>query len=297
MNILIAGSSGFIGTALISFLKSQGHHIVKLVRTKRDLGRDALFWDPSKGEIDVAAFDGIDAVINLAGESIFSGRWTKEKKKHILDSRVEATETLVSAMCKIKQAPKVFIQTSAIGFYGNRGEQICDETTSAGEGFLSEVCQAWEKACEPASTAGIRTVIFRFGLVLGAEGGMLRTLLPLFKCGLGSRLGSGRQWMSWIAIDDLTGLFQWALTHREFSGVVNAVSPECVSNATFTYALCHVLHRPPFFLLPAWLLRFVFGREKADALLLSSARVRSCASYDFLYPGLQAALRHILRRQ
>ncbi len=295
MNILIAGASGFVGTALISFLQSQGHRIVRLVRSDQGVRKDVYLWDPAKGQIDLRAFEGIDAVINLAGENIFSGRWTEAKKKSILDSRVAATRVLVSAICSLTSPPKVLIQTSAVGFYGDLGDQICDEKTLAGDGFLSEVCQEWEKACEPAAEAGIRTVVFRFGLVLGVEGGILRAVLPLFKLGLGSRLGSGRQWMSWIALEDLTGLFQFALTHQELKGTINAVSPTPVTNAMFTRVLRKMLHRPPFFPLPVWLLRLVFGREKADALLLSSTRVQSCKlAYHFLYPDLQSILQKIL---
>jgi TIGR01777 family protein len=300
MLILIAGASGFVGTALTRYLESQGHFILKLVRLDKDLLKGSFLWDPAKGKIDLCAFEGVDAVINLSGENIFSGRWTKERKQRILDSRVDASQTLVSAMGSLKHPPKVFIQASAIGFYGD-GDAIKQEGALAGEGFLPKVCKAWEAAAKPAEALGIRTVIFRFGVVLGADGGMLRTVLPLFKLGLGSRLGSGRQWMSWIGLDDLVSLFQFALLHENISGALNAVSPECVTNAVFTETLCKILRRPQCFPLPAWLLSLVFGKEKAVALLLSSARVEPLKlmqlKYSFLYADLKVALRKILLRQ
>lgn len=293
MNILIAGASGFVGKALVSTLKSHGHQIFRLVRSKEETGQNAFLWNPAKGEIDPQAFEGINAVINLSGENIFSGRWTPKRKQRILESRVMAAKLLSSSILSLKTPPKLFIQASAVGFYGDSGDSLKDESSSAGRGFLSEVCQAWEAAAAP----GIRTVIFRFGIVLGLGGGLLGTVLPLFKLGLGSALGSGRQWMSWIALDDLTSLFQFVLTHPALSGAINAVSPHPVTNAFFTGALCKTLRRPQFFPLPAWLLRLFFGREKTDALFLGSSRVSSKrlqeAGFDFLCPDLASALQHL----
>lgn len=294
MNILIAGASGFVGKALVSSLQSHGHRLATLVRRKEELSPHAFLWNPAKGEIDLKAFEGIDAVINLSGENIFSGRWTEARKERILESRVNATKVLNSSIISLKTPPKVFIQASAVGFYGDGGEAIKDENSPPGKDFLAQVCKAWESALHP----GVRTVILRFGIVLGAGGGLLGTVLPFFKLGLGSRLGSGLQWMSWIALEDLTSLFHFALTHPSLSGIINAVSPHPVTNGAFTNALCKALHRPQCFPLPSWLLRFLFGRQKADALLLGSFRVKSQklqeSGFGFLYPELEEALRYLL---
>ena len=289
MHILIAGASGFIGSALTRFLESERHVVRRLVRS-----RGGFALDPS-------LFEGIDAVINLSGESIFSGRWTEEKKRRILESRVKTSQLLVSAMRSLERRPRVFIQASAVGFYGDTRDEEKDERSKRGDSFLSQVCLDWEAAAQEASLFGVRTVVLRFGFVLGAQGGILGTILPFFKLGLGARLGSGRQWMSWIALSDLTSLFLFALMNEKISGPVNAVAPGCVTNAIFTDTLCKVLHRPQSFALPAWLLKLCFGKEKANELLLASSRVSSSflksSEFRFRFPSLEAALKDILLRR
>lgn len=294
MRILLTGSSGFIGKALFSFLQENGHEVFRLTRGKKNgLDPHSFFWNPEKGEIDPQAVETMDAVINLAGENIFAGRWTKKRKKELLQSRIQATSALVSAVQAAKTPPCVWIQASAVGFYGDSTE-ILDESASKGRGFLADVCQDWESSLKPLS---IRTVILRFGVVLDPSGGMLQKVIPLFKSGLGARLGSGKQWMSWIALKDLLSMFLWALNHKEMDGIYNASSPNPVTNREFTKTLAASLHRRAFLTLPAWLLRCFFGRQKADELLLFSSRIEpkklTKLGFSFAYPSLEQALTKI----
>lgn len=299
MKILLSGSTGLVGQSLFLKLHKQGHDVVRLVRSVGDSAGNDLVWDPEKGLADKPRFDGFDAVIHLAGESIASGRWTKSKKKRIRDSRVLGTKNLSDLLASLNQPPKTFIVASAVGFYGNRGDQSLDETSPSGSGFLSEVCQEWESAAKPAIDKGIRTVQLRFGIILSPNGGALQKMLPPFKLGLGGVLGSGTQYMSWIALPDAVAIIEFALNSQALQGPVNAVSPEPVTNEVFTRTIGKVLVRPTYFPVPAFAARWVFG-EMADALLLASARVLPKKlqqnGYAFKLPTLEVALRELLSR-
>jgi uncharacterized protein (TIGR01777 family) len=298
MNILVTGASGLIGSALVSFLTSTGHAVTRLVRSPPKLGERAAHWDPMAGAIEASAFDGVDAVVHLAGENIAT-RWTADKKVKIRDSRVKGTQVLCEALARLAAPPKALVSASAIGYYGDRGEAILTEDSAPGTGFLPEVCRAWEAATEPAGQHGIRVVQLRFGVVLSAAGGALAKMLPPFRLGLGGVLGTGRQYMSWIAIDDVIGTIQHAIVTDALRGPVNAVAPQAVANREFTKALGQVLGRPTLFPMPAFAARLIFG-EMADALLLASARVQPAkllaAGYSFRYREIEGALRHVLHK-
>jgi uncharacterized protein len=270
--VLVSGASGFIGQKLVETLEASGYEVMTLVRDPQKVSSRAIFWNPDKELVDVTSLEGFDAVVNLAGENIGSGRWTEEKKKKILESRLRSTRTLVSAFMRLRLPPKVFISGSAIGYYGNRGEEICMETTSAGTGFLANVCRQWEEAAKPAEERGIRTVLLRTGVVLSREGGALAKMLIPFKLGLGGVLGSGEQYMSWIALEDIVGLILFILQKDSISGPINAVAPNPVTNKEFTQALGKALNRPTILPVPAFLLRLILGQEMADEMLLVSTR-------------------------
>lgn len=297
MRILISGSTGLIGSAAVAALAADGHEIVRLVRGSARPG--ALAWDPEAGRIDAAALEGFDAVVHLAGESIAGGRWTAERKRRIRDSRVAGTELLAGALAQAKARPSVLVAASAIGFYGNRGSEELDEGSAMGEGFLAEVCRDWEASTRAALRAGIRVAHLRFGIVLSAKGGALAKMLLPFRLGLGGRVGDGRQWMSFVALDDAVAALRFALGHAGASGPLNVVAPEPVTNAEFARALGRVLHRPAVVPLPAFALRLALG-EMADALLLSGARVLPrrllAAGFRFRCPSADAALRAALGR-
>jgi hypothetical protein len=296
MQIAIAGGSGLIGSALTPFLTTGGHQVRKLVRG-RPATPDEIAWDPAAGKIDGARLAGCDAVVNLAGEGIASRRWTKAQKERIRSSRVESTALLARTLAGLNPRPRVWVCASAIGFYGDRGEERLDEASHAGEGFLPDVCRQWEAATAPAADAGIRVVRLRFGVVLSPAGGALAKMLPPFRMGVGGRLGDGRQYMSWIALDDVVGAIHHTLMHDTLAGAVNAVAPHPATNLEFTKTLGRVLHRPTIFPMPAAAARLAFG-EMADALLLASARVYPArlleSGYAFRCPQLEAALRHLL---
>lgn len=298
MRILLTGSSGFIGKALSSFLQERGYEVFRLVRNKTDSDPYSFFWDPEKGEIDPLSVEKMDAVINLAGENIFTGRWTKKRKKELMQSRVHATNTLVSAVQKAKIPPSVWIQASAVGFYGDAKNVLLDESSPKGQGFLADVCQTWEHPLGGLPSLSIRTIILRFGVVLDRSGGMLQKVIPLFKWGLGGYLGSGKQWMSWIALEDLISIFLLALSRPDVRGIYNACSPNPVTNREFTKTLGASLHRPTLFALPSLLLRCLFGRQKADELLIFSSRIEPKKlkelGFLFAYPNLEKALTKIL---
>lgn len=295
MKILISGASGFIGNELINFLRTCGHHVSLLVRDHKAVTEGQFLWDPSKNLIDEAAFEGIDAVINLSGENIAGGRWSQERKNKILESRIQATSLLAKTLYKLKNPPSIFLSASAIGFYGDRGDNICNENTINGNGFLAHVCQEWEAAASPAIDKGIRTVFLRFGVVLSKNGGALAKMLLPFKLGLGGALGSGKQYMSWVAIDDVVAIILFALTNAAIEGPVNVVSPNPVTNYQFTKALGQALGRPTFFNVPAFVLRLILGAEMANEFLLSSTRVDPLKltqeGYSFIYPDLLTALK------
>ena len=303
MKIIVTGSTGLVGTALVRSLLSEGHQVTRLVRgdsqTFSAPGTAAVRWDPSKGTVEAAELEGHDAVVHLAGEPVAGGRWTDEKKRRIRDSRVKSTKLLAETLAGLREKPKVLVSASAIGFYGNRGGEVLHEESASGEDFLSEVCRDWEKAALPASQAGIRVVHLRIGIVLSADGGALAQMLTPFKLGIGGRMGSGAQYMSWVALDDVVGIIEHALKDEQVRGPVNTVAPAPVTNAEFAKAMGHVLSRPALLPMPAFALRLALGREMADALLLGGARVEparlKATGYQFAYPDLEGALRHVLK--
>lgn len=295
MKIAIAGASGLVGSALIPELEGDGHEIVRLVRHRPKTGE--IEWHPNQDEIDPATIDGFDAIINLAGESIAEGRWTEEKKKRIRDSRVNGTHLLSEAIAKLATKPRVFLCASATGIYGDRGDEILDEHSESGGGFLAGVCREWEKATEPAVSAGVRVVNLRFGPILARGGGMLEKMLTPFKMGLGGKVGSGKQYISWVAIDDVVAAIKLALNDDSIRGPLNIVSPRPVTNEQFTRALGEALSRPTVMAMPAFAARLAFG-EMADEMLLVSQRVvpkrLTSAGLSFAYPTVQSALERYL---
>jgi len=296
MKILISGSHGLVGTALIKSLASEGHEILRLVRYAPSSVQE-IEWSPDRYSIALARLEGFDAVVHLAGESIAEGRWTDEKKKRIRESRVKGTRLLGDALANLSQPPKTFVSASAIGYYGDRGDEILTEASPPGKDFLSDVCVEWERATALASEKGIRVVNCRFGIILDANGGALKKMLPPFRMGVGGKIGSGQQWMSWIALDDVVRGIKFALANDSIRGPVNFVAPAPVTNARFTKTLGKVLSQPTLFPIPAFGVRLLFG-EMADALLLSSQRVEPAllqtSNFLFQYSQLEAALRHVL---
>lgn len=298
MNILVSGSTGLVGNALIPALTTAGHEVIRLVRSKSKApARELVHWDPAANYIDAAGLEGLDAVVHLAGESIAAGRWTDAKKARIRDSRVQGTRLLCETLAHTTRPPTTLVCASAIGFYGDRGDETLTERSPAGTGFLADVCQEWEAATDPARQKGIRVVNCRFGVILSQAGGALAKMLTPFKLGMGGIVGNGQQYMSWITLDDIVGVLLYALTTRDLQGPVNVVSPQPVTNLEFTKALGSVLHRPTVMPLPAFAARLAFG-EMADALLLSSSRVLPTrlqeAGYTFRHPELTAGLRAVL---
>ncbi len=296
MDILITGSNGLVGRTLIPFLTTGGHKVRRLVRSKPS-GTDEFQWDPQSGQVDPAALDGVDAVIHLAGEGIADRRWSPAQKERIRKSRVEGTRHLVAAINKSSHKPKTFISASAIGIYGEGGNDVLDENSSPGTGFLADVCKEWE--AESNQIEAVRSVQMRFGVILAAGGGALAKMLLPFKLGAGGKLGDGKQWMSWVALDDVIGAIHHALITDEISGPVNVVAPQPVRNDEYTRTLGSVLNRPTILPMPGFAARLAFG-EMADALLLSSQRVLptrlEAAQFKFHYPDLESALRHQLGR-
>ncbi len=299
MKILISGASGLIGSSLAFALATAGHSLNRLVRDASRAAAGDVVWNPAAGELEAAALEPFDAIVHLAGESIAAGRWTDQKKERIRGSRVEGTQTLAEALTKLPPRPRTLISASAVGFYGNRDDELLDETSSPGNDFLAEVCQAWEAATEPAAKAGVRVVKARFGVVLSGQGGALKKMLLPFRLGLGGKIGSGQQYMSWVALDDVVGAVVHCLNTERVRGAVNVVAPNPVTNLEFTKTLGRVLSRPTIFPMPAVAARVAFG-EMADALLLSSQRVQPAkllgAGYAFKFPTLGPALRHVLQR-
>ncbi len=292
MKVLIAGASGLIGSALIQPLAAEGAEVTRLVRSTPKPGE--IEWHPNQDAMDPARLEGFDATINLAGENVAAGRWTEDQKRKIHDSRVNGTHLLSEAMAKLATRPRVFLCASATGFYGDREDEVLDEHSDSGGGFLAGVCREWEKATEPAVAAGVRVVNLRFGVILSGEGGMLAKLLTPFKMGMGGKVGSGKQFISWVAIDDVVSAIKLALNDETFRGPVNVVSPNPVTNEVFTKTLGHVLSRPTALAMPAFAARLAFG-EMADETLLASQYVvpkrLSDAGFEFKYPELEGALR------
>lgn len=297
LQIAISGSHGLVGSELLPLLTTGGHSAIRLVRntgTSQD-----LLWDPHTTEFETAGLEGFDAVVHLAGENIAAGRWNRSRKDHILTSRVEGTRTISTILSQLKQPPKVLVTASAVGFYGSRGDTILDETSSPGDGFLANVAKQWEEATRPAREAGIRTVHLRFGMILSPKGGALVKILPPFQWAAGGIVGTGRQYWSWVALDDAAGMILHAIMNDSLHGPVNAVSPQPVTNLEFTQTLGHVLKRPTLLPMPSALARLAVG-EMADELLLASARATPAkllnAGYHFRHPQLQEALRGMLGR-
>lgn len=299
MKILVTGSNGLIGSSLVPFLTTGGHQVVRLVRSLKPVREPQVLWDPEGGDIRAEGLEGLDGVVHLAGESIAEGRWTPEKKAAIRKSRVEGTKLLCETLARLKNAPKVLVCASAIGYYGSRGYETLTEQSSRGVGFLPEICQEWEAASASASGRGIRVVLLRTGIVLSSAGGALAKMVPIFRMGAGGILGDGRQVMSWVSIDDVVGIIAHALMTESFSGAANAVAPNPVTNREFTKTLGRVLKRPTLFPAPAFALRLLVG-ELADEALLASAKVVPGkllqSGYSFRYPGLEEALRHVLAK-
>lgn len=293
MDIAITGSTGLIGTALTGRLESDGHRVVPVTRS----GSHGIHWDPARGEIDAAAFEGIGAVVNLAGEGIAEKRWSEEQKQKIFDSRVEGTTLLAKTLAGLNRPPSVLLSGSAVGYYGERGDQTLTEGAPAGGGFLAEVCVAWERATEAAEQSGIRVAHLRTGMVLSTKGGALPKMLRLYKLGLGGKLGSGRQQMSWITIDDEVGAIAWLVDHP-ISGAVNLTAPQPVTNQEFNHALGQAVHRPTLLPVPKFGPKLLLGAELAEGLLFTSARVVPDAltksGYPFAHPTLPEALAAVL---
>ena len=296
MKILIAGASGLVGSALVPALRRQGHEVVALVR--RPVRReDEIAWNPADGELEPAVLATTDAIVNLAGENIAAGRWTAARKAALRGSRLDSTRTLARALTRAEPRPRVLVNASAVGFYGDRGDEVLTEDSPGGRGFLPELCAAWETEARAAESAGARVVRLRLGVVLAREGGALGRLLPVFRWGLGGPLGDGRAWMSWIGLDDLVRVVSAALTDPRWHGAINAVAPGPVTNGEFTAALGQCMHRPAFLPVPRRLLELVYG-EMAGATLFASARVMPgrllAGGFVFRQPTIAAALRHVI---
>jgi len=299
MDIAITGSSGLIGRALADQLTADGHSVIHVVRRAVNRGESAITWDPVNDTIDAAAFEGIGAVVHLAGAGIGDERWTDARKALILESRTRGTALIASTLAALHTKPAVFLSGSAIGFYGDRGNDVLTEQSDHGDDFLSGICVPWEAETQPARDAGIRVVNLRTGIVLTTLGGALPKMLPLFKLGLGGRFGSGRQWWSWIALSDQISAMRFLLDH-DVAGPVNLTAPEAVTNAQFTKTLGSVLGRPTILAVPTFGPKLLVGSELAQALLFTSARVKpevlESAGFAFGYPELDSALRHALGR-
>jgi hypothetical protein len=304
MKILVSGAWGLVGGALMPQLECAGHSVARLARpdskshsnSKRS-PEVSVSWNPDTGELDLQAAEGAGAVIHLAGASIADGRWTAERKALLRSSREDATRQLLNGLAKLRQPPRTFICASAIGYYGSRGDEVLTESSAPGGDFLATLCQEWEGAAHGAKRLGMRTVSLRFGIILAKAGGALPRIMMPFRLGMGGKLGSGRQWMSWVALQDVTGLILFALEHEEIGGAVNVVAPAPVRNWEFAEILGRVMHRPSFFATPAFALRLAVG-EMADALLLSSQRVAperaTGAGYSFRYGSLRESLPVVL---
>ncbi|MFZ5623952.1 MAG: TIGR01777 family oxidoreductase [Gemmatimonadota bacterium] len=296
-HVLVSGASGLVGTALGPFLTTQGHRVTRLVR--RAARADEIRWDPDHGLLDAAQLDGIDAIVHLAGASIADGRWTDARRQLIRDSRRQGTRLLSETIARLERKPAVLVSASALGIYGDRADEILDENSSPGDGFLADVCREWEAATRPAAEAGVRVVHVRFGVILSPAGGALRKMLLPFRLGLGGPLGPGTQWMSWISIDDAIGAIHHIMMTPTLAGPVNVVGPEPVTNRAFARTLGEVVHRPAIAAVPAPLLRAFFG-EMAEATVLASQRGLPRrlldSGYRFRHPTLGAALSHVLGR-
>ena len=297
MKIVISGASGLIGTQLVAKLSQSGHEVIRLVRRSPKSGE--IQWNPKSGSLDAAALEGADAVIHLSGAGIGDKRWSDAYRKEILDSRTTTTALLATTIASLSRKPSVFLSGSAIGIYGARNDEQLTEVSTHGTGFLADVCKQWEAAAKPAVDAGVRTVYLRTGIVLTPKGGALKKLLPLFRLGLGGKFGNGKQWQSWISIDDEIGAIEHLLT-ANVSGAVNLTAPNPVTNAEFTKVLASILKRPAIVPVPSFAPKIVLGGELADALLFTGQRVIPAAlnasGYSFKHTTLESALRSLLSK-
>jgi hypothetical protein len=299
VDVAISGASGLVGTALSKSLRADGHRVRRLRRGGTTAG-DEIGWDPDAGRIDAPALEGVDAVVHLAGVSIGERRWTDAQKQAILDSRVRGTATVAGAIASRERKPRVFVSASAVGVYGNRGDEILTEDSVPGDDFLADVCRAWEDATRPAADAGVRTVCIRSGLVLAAHGGALARMLVPFRLGLGGRIGSGRQWVSWITLDDEVAAIRHAIATASLQGPANLTAPNPVRNAELTRTLGRVLRRPTVLPTPLLPLHLRYGRELVRSLLVHGQRVVPTrlqgSGFAFAHPELEPALRAVLGR-
>lgn len=297
MNVLISGASGLVGNALSAELEKEGHNVLRLVR-RAPKSSDEVQWDTERGIHDPGSLT-VDAAVHLAGESIAEGRWTTAKKQRILESRTKGTRALCESLAKLEQKPKVLVSASAIGYYGDRGKEALTESSTSGSNFVAEVCRGWEEATQPAVDAGLRVVIVRIGVVLARDGGALKKMLLPFQMGVGGKLGSGEQVMSWVALADVVGILQHGLETDGLAGPVNATSPNSVTNSEYTKTLGRVLGRPTIFPVPAFAARLAFG-QMADELLLASSDVKptvlEATGYTFRQPELEDCLRSVLNK-
>jgi uncharacterized protein (TIGR01777 family) len=296
MKVAVSGASGLIGSALLPVLRAAGHDVIALVRREPG-GPGEVGWDPEGGSIDHGALEGVDAIVHLAGENI-GKRWTEKTRERVLASRVQGTRLLAETAAHLQRPPSVFLCASATGYYGDRGDEVLTEASPRGSGFLADVVDAWEHAAEPARAAGIRTVHLRQGLVLSRQGGALAKLLTPFRLGAGGRVGSGRQWWSWVGLDDVVAAYLFAL-EPPLTGAVNVTAPGVVTNRDFTKALGRALHRPTVFPLPAFAVKALFG-QMGEEMLLGGQRVQpaalTAAGFSFGQPELDAALEQALQR-
>lgn len=299
MDVVVSGASGFIGSALVDSLRADGHRVLNLRRGGITNGDD-IGWDPESGRIDAPALEGVDAVVHLAGEGIGEKRWSDEQKRRIRDSRVRGTAALAAAIASREHKPRVFVSASAVGYYGSRGDEVLTEDSTSGDDFFAEVCRLWEAETRPASDAGVRTVNARTGVVLAPHGGALQRMLLPFKLGLGGRQGSGKQWMSWIALDDQVAAIRHAIDTESLRGPVNFTAPNPVTNADFATLLGLALHRPTMLPTPLWPLKLRYGDELVDSTLLVSQRVLpkklEASSFVFNAPTLPRAFDLVLAK-
>ncbi len=294
MRIIISGASGLVGTALVSDLDQRGHEVVRLIRPPHRPDDGEATWDPANGKLDPSVLDGADVVINLNGRSIGQGRWNDSVKNELRTSRLDATTTIAAAIANCERPPSLLISASAVGYYGDRGDEVLDEGSAAGSGFLADLSRAWEQAALSAASNTTRVVLLRFGMIV-ANGGALEKMLLPFKLGLGGPMGSGRQFWPWVAMADVLGVIRFAMEKPELSGAINVVSPQETRCSDFTKTLGSVLRRPAALPMPAFAARLVLG-EMGDALLLASQRVRPRAleeaGYQFATPNLDLAIRN-----
>jgi uncharacterized protein (TIGR01777 family) len=297
MRVLVSGSKGLIGSSLVPFLAAEGHPVTRLVRGPARPGGAEVPWDPKQSRLDPGMLESHDGAVHLAGENLASGRWTPQRKAELVDSRVKGTRLLAETLAGLTRPPRVMVCASAIGYYGDRGDQVLTEESPYGHGFLADLCREWEASSTSAEENGIRVVRLRFGVVLSPVGGALKKMLLPFRLGVGGRLGSGQQYMSWIVLDDVLAIILRALTDDAFAGPVNAVSPNPVTNLVFTKTLGRVLMRPTIFPVPEFALQAAFG-EMAEETLLASNRAQpaklQAAGFAFSHPDLEGALRHVL---